>query len=260
MPQMAICAGIDGGSRAVKVTLMERPSLRKLASGVADQGVDCRAVARKLLEELLAANGLARRDIARIVATGYARGAIDFADETVTEITCQALGVKHSVGEVSTVIDIGGQDSKVIWLDPDGTVRDFVMNDRCAAGTGRFLEMVASRLGVDLEGLGRLALRAQHPVRISSTCAVFAETEIVGMLSSGAAPEDIAAGVQASVASRIAAMACGKAERPVVLTGGVALVAGMAEAIGRKLGADVTVAPDPQTTCALGAAIIACTP
>jgi predicted CoA-substrate-specific enzyme activase len=253
-----ICAGIDGGSRTIKIVLLESGTHRVRASGVRDQGVDHDRLARELFEELLARANLDRRDVVRIVATGYTRSAVTLADTTVTEITCHAAGVRHAVPGAATVIEIGGQDSKLLRLGPDGGVRDFAMNDRCAAGTGRFLELVAARLGVGLDALGGLAHRARSPSPISSTCAVFAETEIIGLLASGAQPADIVAGVQASVASRVAAMTGHGVAPPVIFTGGVALVPGMAEALSAVLRFPVRVAPKPQMTGALGAALLAC--
>jgi predicted CoA-substrate-specific enzyme activase len=253
-----ICAGIDGGSRAIKVVLLDGGRGEVLASGVRDQGIAHDRLARELFEELLQAAGLARPDVARVVATGYTRNAITFADTTITEITCHAVGVRHLVPGAATVVEIGGQDSKLLRLSEDGTVRDFAMNDRCAAGTGRFLEVVASRLGAGLETLGELAGAATSPAPISSMCVVFAETEIIGLLASGAPPADIVAGVQASIASRVAAMLGRDAIPPVVFTGGVAMIPGMAQALGAALRMPVTVAPEPQMTGALGAAILAC--
>ncbi|MBE3069728.1 MAG: 2-hydroxyglutaryl-CoA dehydratase [Planctomycetes bacterium] len=252
-----ICAGIDGGSRAIKVVLLDGPRGEVLASGVRDQGVAHDRLARELFEELLEACALARADVARIVATGYTRAAITLADATVTEITCHAVGVRHWIPQAATVIEIGGQDSKLLRLDEDGTVRDFAMNDRCAAGTGRFLEVVAARLGGGLDALGPLAAEATAPAPISSMCVVFAETEIIGLLASGAPPADIVAGVQASVASRVAAMLGRDAVPPVVFTGGVALIPGMADALAAALKTPVTIAPEPQMTGALGAAVLA---
>ncbi|MHC5055066.1 MAG: acyl-CoA dehydratase activase [Planctomycetota bacterium] len=252
-----ICAGVDGGSRAIKVVLVDTESGNAIASGLADQGVEHDGLARGLFEKLLSEQDLGRGDVARVVATGYTRNAITFADTTVTEITCHAAGVRNRMPDAATVVEIGGQDSKLLRIAPEGTVRDFAMNDRCAAGTGRFLEVVASRLGADLTSLGDLARGAEAPAPISSMCVVFAETEIIGLLASGAAPADIVAGVQKSIASRVAAMAGSRVESPVVFTGGVALVPGMAEALAGALGEPVEVAPDPQTTGALGAAIIA---
>jgi (R)-2-hydroxyacyl-CoA dehydratese activating ATPase len=253
-----ICVGIDGGSRAIKIILLDYKTHRVLASGVCDQGVDHEGLARNLLEAVLKKARATRRKIARTVATGYTRNAIGFADSTVTEITCHAAGVRHLVRRAATIVEIGGQDSKLLRLNLDGSVRDFAMNDRCAAGTGRFLEVVAARLGADLEDLGALARVAGSPAPISSMCVVFAETEVIGLLASGGRPADIVAGVQASVASRVATMVGRNVAPPVIFTGGVALIPGMAKALATALKTKVRVAPQPQLTGALGAAIVAC--
>ena len=252
-----ICAGIDAGSRTIKVVLLDADGLEVRAAGVRDQGVEQDALSEKLFEELLEENGIAREDVRAIVATGYGRKLIRQADETITEITCQCWGVRHRVPEARTIIDVGGQDTKLLRLDGNGAVGDFTMNDRCAAGTGRFLEVVANRLGVKLESLGALAGKSREPAIISSMCVVFAETEIIGLLASGMAAEDIVAGVQNSIAARVAAMAGRNAASPVVFTGGVALVPGMDRALESALDKPITIAPDPQLTAALGAAILA---
>ena len=226
-----ICAGIDAGSRTIKVVLLDPDRLEVLAAGIVDQGVEQDTLAQKLLAQLLEQNGSCRGDVRAAVATGYGRKLIGQADETVTEITCQAWGVRHRTPAARSVIDIGGQDSKFLRLDPGGVVQDFVMNDRCAAGTGRFLEVVATRLGVRLRSLGEMAESSRQPALISSMCVVFAETEIVGLLASGILPEDIVAGVQAAIATRVAAMAGRNASAPIVFTGGVALVPGMDRAL-----------------------------
>ncbi len=252
-----ICAGIDAGSRTVKVVLLDTDRHDPVASVVADQGIAQEALAGELLEGLLASCGLTRGDVSRTVATGYGRSILTFADTTITEITCHAVGVRYLVPDAATVIDIGGQDSKMIWLNGGGTVRDFAMNDRCAAGTGRFLEVVASRLSVHLGDLGQLAAQSTSPAIISSMCVVFAETEIIGLLASGARPEDIVAGVQTAITQRVASMAGRGVESPVVFTGGVALIPGMAEALSAALARPVSIAPQPQITGALGAALMA---
>ena len=252
-----ICAGIDAGSRAIKVVLINSDSLEVIAKGLTDQGVEQDKLASRLLGKVLKDNGIGRKDIAAIVATGYGRNAVSLADTTITEITCHAVGVHHLVPKAMTVIDIGGQDSKLLRLNASGKVRDFAMNDRCAAGTGRFLEIVAQRLGVELESLGRMAAKSRSPATISSMCVVFAETEITGLLASGTASQDIVAGVQAAIASRITGMAGRKVEPPVVFTGGVAMISGMDAALRTALGQNVTVSPAPQMTGALGAAILA---
>ena len=252
-----ICAGIDAGSRTVKIVLLDAKSQEVVASATRDQGVEPRGVAGSLFESLLADNDLSRPDVARVVATGYARNVIEEADATVTEISCHARGVIARRPDARTVIEIGGQDSKLLRLDDKGRVRDFDMNDRCAAGTGRFLEVVAQRLELRLDELGALAERSRNPAPISSMCVVFAETEIIGLLSSGHGREDVVAGVRASIASRIVAMAGGKLEDPVVFTGGVALIPGMDKALAEALGRPVATVADPQTTGALGAALLA---
>ncbi len=252
-----ICGGIDAGSRAIKVALFDTERDAIVATGTTDQGVDQEALAHGLLDGLLEEQGLSRDDLAQTVATGYGRNMVKFADRTVTEITCHACGVRRVAPETRTIIEIGGQDSKLIRLDAKGMVRDFAMNDRCAAGTGRFLEVVATRLEVKLDALGGLACQSREPAAISSMCVVFAETEIVGLLASGAAPADIVAGVQAAIAKRTSAMAGRSIDEPVLFTGGVALVSGMAAALESTLGLSVHVPDDPQMTGALGAAILA---
>jgi len=253
-----ICAGVDAGSRTIKVVLLDASSRRVVGSGVVDQGVEQDLLAHQLLETVLTQHQLQRGDVRTVVATGYGRKLIRDAHATITEITCQAAGVAHVTANARTVIDIGGQDSKLLRLSTDGRVTDFVMNDRCAAGTGRFLEVVATRLGVRLASLGDMAQRSHMPAIISSMCVVFAETEIVGLLAQKIAPEDIVAGVQAAVAARVTAMAGREVAGPIVFTGGVALVPGMDVALRTALGNNVLVAPTPQLTCALGAAILAC--
>ena len=249
--------GADIGSRTVKIVLLAEDAMEVLAARAADLTFDSEACAARLLEQTLEAAGVSRRDVRRTVGTGYGRRGVSFADATVTEITCHARGVRHLVPDARTVVDIGGQDSKLILLDENGAVRDFTMNDRCAAGTGRFLEMVAQRLGLSLEELGRAAQRSGTPAPITNVCAVFAETEIVGLLASGTQVGEIAAGVQRSLATRFASMAGRGVCPPVLLTGGVALINGMDEALTAALGHPVTVSPMPQFTGALGAALLA---
>ena len=252
-----ICAGIDAGSRALKMVLIDADSGQVIAKGVMDQGVEQNKLALELFERLLKDNDINRKDVHRIVATGYGRNIVAFADTTITEITCQAVGVRRLVPIAMTIIDIGGQDSKLVRLDRAGKVRDFAMNDRCAAGTGRFLEIVAERLKVNLESLGDMAAKSKKPATISSMCVVFAETEIIGLLAAGKAKEDIVAGVQAAIATRVMAMAGRKIDLPVIFTGGVAMVSGMDAALQCALKQSVAISPDPQMTGALGAAILA---
>ncbi|MFC1635896.1 acyl-CoA dehydratase activase [Planctomycetota bacterium] len=252
-----IYAGIDAGSRAIKIVLMDADTMEVVGKGITDQGVEQDKLALELFERVLNGSGGERQDVAAIVATGYGRNAVSIAGTTITEITCHAVGVHHLVPKAMTVIDIGGQDSKLLRLDASGRVRDFAMNDRCAAGTGRFLEVVAQRLDLELASLGSMAARSGNPAAISSMCVVFAETEITGLLASGTAGEDIVAGVQTAIAARIIGMAGRNVEPPIIFTGGVAMITGMDAALETALGQTVTISPDPQMTGALGAAILA---
>ena len=252
-----ICAGIDAGSRATKVVLFDSEQSHILGSALADQGIEQQRLAAELLGRACQDAHIERTAIKTIVATGYGRNAIRFANTTITEITCHAQGVHHVAPEVRTIIEIGGQDSKFITLEDAGRVRDFAMNDRCAAGSGRFLEVVATRLGVDLSTLGDLSRNSQQAALISSMCVVFAETEIIGLLAEGIAPADIAAGVQNAIAQRVATLAGRIVTPPVCFTGGVALQSGMVRALETALSCPVSVAPLPQYTGALGAAILA---
>jgi predicted CoA-substrate-specific enzyme activase len=252
-----VAVGVDAGSRAIKIALLDTRTRAVVATGSCDQGINQSALASDLLARLLAEQGLDAGSIAATVATGYGRHAVAAADRAVTEITCHATGVYHLHADVAAVIDIGGQDSKFIHLGTNGLVVDFSMNDRCAAGTGRFLEVVAQRLDVPIASLGEHARRADKPASISSMCVVFAESELIGLLASGTSRENIIAGVCRAIAQRIAAMAGRIPAGKIVFTGGVARVAGMRDALAEALRHPVTVASDPCMTGAIGAAIIA---
>ena len=252
-----ITAGIDAGSRSIKVVLFDSGASKVVACGIEDQGVDQPQRVTALLAQTLGHAGLDRDDVRAMVATGYGRHRVPFAATTITEITCHAQGVHHLAPAARSIIEIGGQDCKVIRLDAGGGVQDFTMNDRCAAGTGRFLEMVAARLGVDLAALGELSRQSQAPAAISNTCVVFAETEIVGLLAEGTAAADIAAGVQRAMAARIVSMAGRALEPPVYFTGGVALQSGMMRALAEAMASPIEVLEGPQYSGALGAALLA---
>ena len=253
-----ICAGIDAGSRAIKVVLFDTEQPRILSIRIGDQGVDQERLTRELFEQALNEAGLERSHVSAVVATGYGRNTVRFADTTITEITCHARGVHHVAPDARTIIEIGGQDSKVIHLEAGGRVRDFAMNDRCAAGTGRFLEMVTFRLGVDWEKLAELGRDSKKPALISNMCVVFAETEIIGLLAEGTPVSDVVAGVQNAIATRVMALAGRSAVPPVYFTGCVALQPGMTRALAEVLSCSLRVAPQPQFTGALGAALLAC--
>jgi len=169
-----ICAGIDAGSRAIKVALFDHDQSRLLGTGVADQGVEQVRLVEELYDRTLDDAGLTRDDVKAVVATGYGRARVPFATTTITEITCHARGARARLPEVDVLVDIGGQDSKAIRLGPDGRVARFAMNDKCAAGTGRFLGAASTALEIPLGELGPTALRAERTVKISTTCTVFA--------------------------------------------------------------------------------------
>jgi len=246
-------AGVDIGSTMTKVVIVNDAVL---ASVIGPTGPEHRKLANRVMEEALAKAKLAFEDITYVVATGYGRINVPFADKQITEISCHARGVAHLLPEVRTVIDIGGQDSKGIKLK-DGRAVDFVMNDKCAAGTGRFLEVTAEELGVSLEDMGRLSLEAKHRVEISSTCTVFAGQEVVAKLSEGVALPDIIAGLHEAIATRIYGMLRRlKIEREVAMTGGGAKNIGLVKAMEAKLGFPVLVPPEPLLTGAIGAALL----
>ena len=246
-------AGVDIGSTMTKVVIMNQ---RVIASVIGPTGPEHRKLANRVMEEALARAKLSFADITYVVATGYGRINVPFADKQITEISCHARGVSYLLPEVRTVIDIGGQDCKAIKLK-DGQAVDFVMNDKCAAGTGRFLEVTAEGLGVKLEDMGRLSLEAKNIVEIGSTCTVFATQEVVAQLSAGVPLPDIIAGLHEAIATRIYGMVRRlKIEREVALTGGGAKNIGLVRALEAKLGYPVLVPPEPLLTGAIGAALL----
>lgn len=250
-----IVAGIDVGSLTAKCVLLKDGEL--IAYKVIKVSPNLEETADKVFGEALKEAGVNKGNIERIVATGYGRNKVSFADRTVTEISCHAKGALFFIPTARTVIDIGGQDSKVISIE-NGKVAEFVMNDKCAAGTGRFLEVMASALHLKIEYLGDVAERANRATKISSTCTVFAESEVISHLASGERVEDIVAGIHEAIASRIAAMARRvKVEPDVVLTGGVAKNKAMKKALERELGMEVKIPAEPQIVGAVGAALFA---
>jgi predicted CoA-substrate-specific enzyme activase len=247
-------AGIDIGSTMTKIVIMNQALL---ASVIGPTGPEHRKLANEVMEEALAKANLPFEAITYVVATGYGRINVPFADKQITEISCHARGVGHLLPEVRTVIDIGGQDCKGIKLNDNGQAVDFVMNDKCAAGTGRFLEVTAEELGVRLENMGRLSLEAKNKVEISSTCTVFAAQEVVAKLSAGVPLPDIIAGLHEAIATRIYGMVRRlKIEREVALTGGGAKNIGLVKALEAKLGFPALVPTEPLLTGAIGAALL----
>jgi len=220
-------------------------------------GAEHRQLANEVMKMALEQAGLQLEDIAYIVATGYGRLNVPFADRQITELTCHARGVYNLFPGVKTAIDIGGQDAKCLKIK-HGKLVDFVMNDKCAAGTGRFLEVIAAALGISLEDLGKLSLKSTKLITISNICTIFAQQEITSRLSEGEKAEDIIAGMHHALASRVAALAQRlKIEPDVVLTGGVAKNIGIVKAMSEILGCELLVPEDPLLTGAMGAAILA---
>ena len=248
--------GIDIGAVSAKAVVLRDNDM--VAQDVMDTGSNIELIADKVVKRVLEKAKIAFDDVKSIVATGYGRISVPFADKKVTEITCHARGVYHLIPKVRTIIDIGGQDSKGMRVDETGNVIDFVMNDKCAAGTGRFLEVMAKALELKVDDLGLISLESRNPCRISSVCTVFAESEVVSLRAEGRAREDIIAGIHRSIASRIGAMMSQVGhEELVVLTGGVAKNRGVIKALEDELKRSMSIPENPQITGALGAAIIA---
>jgi len=227
------------------------------ASIISYTGAEHRRQANKIMEEALAKANLAFEDITFVVATGYGRMNVPFSDRQITELTCHARGISSIFPNAHLGIDIGGQDAKALKIR-NGKLVDFVMNDKCAAGTGRFLEVIALALGLKVEDLGNISAKAHNRITISSTCTVFAEQEVISRLSQGVPLEDVIAGLHDSVASRVVRMARKlKIEPDVVFTGGVAKNGGVVRALEEQLGCHVLVPSEPLISGALGAALLA---
>ncbi|MBN2077744.1 MAG: 2-hydroxyglutaryl-CoA dehydratase [Spirochaetes bacterium] len=248
--------GIDIGSITTKAAVVDDGKL--LGTTVGFTGYNIGKAWRHVTDELLGELGLEFSAMGKIVSTGYGRNGVDAAHKAITEITCHAAGAHFCAPHVRSIIDIGGQDSKSILLDDSGKVKDFAMNDKCAAGTGRFLEVMARALQVDLEEFGEISLQAEKPGRISSLCTVFAESEVISLISKGEGRENIIAGIHESIATRVAAMASRVGVRePVMMTGGVAKNIGVVRAMENKLGLKIEVSEFAQVMGAIGAAVMA---
>lgn len=248
--------GIDIGSRSIECAIFNGTNI--IGSKTIETGSSPTENAELLFQNTLAEIGLISEMIEHTTATGYGRNYYPKADSISSEILCHASGVHFYHPNARTVIDIGGQDSKMIQLDSKGKVQNFVMNDRCAAGTGKFIEMVAKTVVVDLNKCGELALTTDDASEISSMCAVFAESEIIGLLHKGTPIETILRGVFKSVAKRIMGMA-GKIPvvDEIIFTGGVALNQGVVNAIETECGSPIHTPESPQFTGAVGASIAA---
>jgi len=249
-------AGIDIGSTMSKAVVVDSEGVIR-GYVVGPTGAEHRRRANKVMEDVLHKAGITLDEVAYIISTGYGRVNVPFADKQVTELTCHAKGVASLFPDVRTAIDIGGQDAKVLKIK-NSRLTDFLTNDKCAAGTGRFLEVAAETLGLGLNEMGQISLQSDTPVKINSLCTIFAQQEIISRLSEGQPLTDILAGVYIAVTTRVVKLARQlKVEPPIVFTGGVAKNAGMVKAMETVLGMPILVPEEPLITGALGAAILA---
>ena len=251
--------GLDGGSTYLKAALLKDGSVADTM--VCSTGIDNSGSAKKLLRELCERNGIVRSDIGYIMATGYSRKILDIAEDDISEITAHAYGVRLTAPKgyrPGMIIDIGGQDSKIIYLDGDYNVRNFTMNDKCAAGTGKFMEVIAQILETTIDQAGPLSLESTAPCDINSTCVVFAQSEVISLIARKFDRKDILAGMHLSMAKRIIKM-MKKSEKggDILMTGGGALNIGIHRAFEEELMKNVYVANYPQFNGAIGAALIA---
>ncbi len=258
---MKYFAGIDIGSTAIKIALInEKKEL--IGQKISASGSMFYKYAKQALRELLCELNLDEKKLVYTVATGYGRKLFKEADENISEITANAIGARAAAKDecdIKTIINIGGQDSKAISLDSEGNVVNFAMNDRCAAGTGKFLDVVAMNLEIEASELGEYHFKAEGtPLSINSTCAVFAESEIIGLLGNNHTVEDIVAGVHFSIARRIIKLVkrVGIKEK-IYFDGGPALNQGLVNAIENELGKEIFIPEFPQITTAFGASILA---
>ena len=247
-------AGIDIGSTMTKAAIIHGGIVWSV---IGPTGPEQRKLAGKVMQEALKKAGLSFEEISYLVATGYGRINVPFADKQITEISCHARGVNSIFPQARTIIDIGGQDVKGIRIDAKGKPVDFVMNDKCAAGTGRFLEVIAGALGIELDDLSKTAAASKKPARISSLCTVFAAQEVASRLSEGAPLSDLVAGIHQSVAERILRTVSRlSVEKEIVITGGGAKNGHLVKMLAERLGAAVLVPQEPLLTGAIGAAML----
>ena len=249
--------GIDVGSLSTEAVIIDaRDGLAGYS--IIQTGANSTEAAEQALEKALLQAGLQREQIRTAVATGYGRISVPLADKQVTEISCHGLGAHHLFPDTETVIDIGGQDSKVIRVGEGGKVLDFTMNDKCAAGTGRFLEVMASKLQVSLDDMGRLSLQASGESRISSVCTVFAESEVVSLVAQNHPKEEIIRGLHRAIVNRVWSMIkTVGVHGAVTMSGGVAKNSGVVALLEEKLGRAMHLHTEPQIIGALGAALVA---
>jgi len=254
---MALAAGVDVGSTQTKAVLIDERG-RIVGRSLIDTGANVVTAAENAFAAALEDGRIAREDVSFVVGTGYGRYKVTFGDTQVTEISCHARGAARMFPNTRTVLDMGGQDTKAIRVRPGGEVADFCMNDKCAAGTGRFLEAASFALEIALDDLGPTALRAERPVKVSTTCTVFAESEVLSWLGKGKRIEDILLGVHQSIAQRSVGLLRRVGIDPeVTFTGGVARNPAMIAALNQRLELRVNVSEESHYIGALGAALFA---
>ncbi len=247
--------GIDSGSTATKGILYDGNTEEIVDKILIPTGWSPKKASTYIKDEFFKRHNLNRDDV-YIVATGYGRVSADFADESLTEITCHGKGAFFLSEDTRTILDIGGQDSKVIKVDNSGNIVDFIMNDKCAAGTGRFLQVMMNLLGAELEDIDSLTGDVE-PAKINSMCTVFAESEVISMLASGTPKEEVAAGILSSISGKIATLAGRVGIEPdIMFTGGLAQSNELAKMISEKLGREVKTHPLSQYNGAIGAATV----
>ncbi len=248
--------GIDIGSTTSKCALLENgASIIATSISVGGMGTDG---PKRALNDIWTCSGISSDEVDRTIVTGYGRMNFKAADGEVSELTCHALGGSFIFSGLRTIIDIGGQDAKVICLSEQGRMTNFIMNDKCAAGTGRFLDVMASILNIDIDDMGECASRAKKPASISSTCTVFAESEVISQLANGVELPDLVAGICDSVATRVGALArrAGVKEK-VCMSGGVAKNSALRKVLGERLGVEIYFDERAQLFGAIGAALYA---
>jgi (R)-2-hydroxyacyl-CoA dehydratese activating ATPase len=254
---MAYAAGVDVGSTQTKAVIVNEAGAI-CARALVETGANVVRAAEHAFAQALVAGGLREEEVEYVIGTGYGRYKVTFGNAQVTEISCHGRGAVHMFRDTRTVVDMGGQDTKAIRVSPTGEILDFCMNDKCAAGTGRFLGAAARALEIPLGDLGATALRGERPVKISTTCTVFAESEVLSWLGKGKKIEDILLGVHQSIAARSAGLLRRVGiEEQVTFTGGVARNEAMIAALNERLGTHVNVSEDSHFMGALGAALFA---
>ena len=253
-----LVAGIDIGSITTEALLFDK-DMGIVGYTILQTGADSRKTAEIALEKVLAYPGKDTSDISYTISTGCGRKRAAFAKESVTEITCLAKGVNYLFPDARTIIDIGGQDTKVIRVNEKGRVVEFEMNDKCAAGTGRFIEVMAKALNVDLDKIGDISLGHKKDLTISSICTVFAESEVISLVSEGEELEDILYGIHRAIADRTMGLInrLGGVEKEVIMAGGVAKNIGVVKALEKVMNTSLKIYVEPQIIGALGAAILA---